>query len=64
MQKVRSENCFLKVCKINDLGLCEVMLKVRGLVVYTTCDRKLHVVEERCLHLTRSSKSGVLFTKI
>ena len=35
---VRSENCFLKVCKIKDLGLGEVMLKVRVLVVYTTCD--------------------------
>ena len=35
---VRSENCFFKVSKINDLGLCEVMLKVRVLVVYTTCD--------------------------
>jgi hypothetical protein len=40
MQKVRSENCFLKVSKINDLGLGEVLLKVRVLVVYTTCDRE------------------------
>jgi hypothetical protein len=37
---VRSENCFLKVSKINDLGLGEVMLKVRGLVVYTNAIEK------------------------
>jgi hypothetical protein len=37
MQMVRSENHFLKLSEIKDLGLGEVMLKVRVLVVYTTC---------------------------